>query len=415
MKKIKVVVFVLRFPSYSQTFVIQQIADLIEQGHHVDIVALYRNEDAALRHPLVEKFHMMSRVKYVFPDNLRLRSTNSWKTVLKAFMHFRARCTPLMKAAVSEITNRRFHEAYKLLYLASVSNQRIVDGDVVLVHFGNMGVYCDRLISAGLLTGKQATVFHGYEMSMTQMLAAYKSEYLRLSSREGVFLPISQFWQRRLESWGVPENHIRVHHMGVDTSRFEFGLKPIHSPLRVLSVARATEKKGLIYAINAVNSLEFEVAYEIVGDGELFDELKGAAGAMKNGHRIHFAGVQTSDYVQNALKETDVFLLPSITAQSGDMEGIPVSLMEAMASGVLVLSTQHSGIPELIAHEETGLLVAEKDSIGIARQLMRVEKKQVDCDQIRINARKKIETEFNATILAKELSELLVELSEIRC
>ena len=412
MTPIKVVVFVRQFPCYSQTFVIQQIADLIEQGHRVEIVALYRNEDAALRHPLIEKFDMMNRVQYVFPKNLRLRSADSWKTVLKAFLNYKSECLPLLKAAADEMLQLRFHEAYKLLYLSSVSNHRIAESDVVLVHFGNMGVYCDRMIKTGLLTGRQATVFHGYEISMIQMLAEYKSEYLRLSEQEGVFLPISQYWQRRLLSWGVPESHIRVHHMGVDTARFDFEMKPIQSPLRILTVARATEKKGLIYAIKAVDSLEIDVSYEIVGDGELFDELTRAAGAMENGHRVRLVGAQTAQYVNNALKQSDIFLLPSVTAASGDMEGIPVSLMEAMASGVLVLSTLHSGIPELIEHEVTGLLVAEKDSAAIARQLLRVASREVDCDQVRMNARKKIETDFNSTKLAGELSGLLVALSE---
>ncbi len=105
-------------------------------------------------------------------------------------------------------------------------------------------------------------------------------------------------------------------------------------------------------------------------------------------------------------KKADVFILPSVTDNSGDMEGIPVSLMEAMASGVVVLSTYHSGIPELIQDNISGFLVPERDVDALIEKIELI----IGHDNIatiREHARKRVEEEFNAQTLNLQLVKLL--------
>ena len=106
------------------------------------------------------------------------------------------------------------------------------------------------------------------------------------------------------------------------------------------------------------------------------------------------------------LKQTDLFLLPSVRDASGDKEGIPVSLMEAMASGVIVLSTFHSGIPELIEDGKTGFLVPERDANAIKSRMQDIVAHN-SLSSIRVAARAKVETEFNASTLSNQLLSIL--------
>lgn len=87
------------------------------------------------------------------------------------------------------------------------------------------------------------------------------------------------------------------------------------------------------------------------------------------------------------------------------MEGVPVALMEAMASGLVVVSTLHSGIPELIENEKTGFLVPERDSIAISTAIIKASSSN-KLPSIRQNAREKVEQEFNSKTLAQDLLNL---------
>ena len=108
------------------------------------------------------------------------------------------------------------------------------------------------------------------------------------------------------------------------------------------------------------------------------------------------------------IDEADVFLLPSVTGADGDMEGIPVALMEAMAVGIPVVSTLHSGIPELITSEHSGWLVPENNALALADRLAAFS----DIDQQTLipvlqNARQKVEAEFNQQVINRQLASLL--------
>jgi colanic acid/amylovoran biosynthesis glycosyltransferase len=103
------------------------------------------------------------------------------------------------------------------------------------------------------------------------------------------------------------------------------------------------------------------------------------------------------------LRDTDICLQPSVTASDGDMEGIPVSLMEAMAMGLLVVSTRHSGIPELIEHRVSGLLAEERDAEGLAELLVEAIRNPRLADGWRRSAREKVEREYSLATLHRQL------------
>lgn len=119
---------------------------------------------------------------------------------------------------------------------------------------------------------------------------------------------------------------------------------------------------------------------------------------------VYLRGQKNRDEVIGLLQDADIFLAPSVTANNGDMEGIPMALMEAMAMGLPVISTFHSGISELIEDGQTGFLTKEKDVNAIADKLLYVIHNSKRLDEIKKNARNHVNTHFN---LDKQNDELL--------
>lgn len=404
----KVIFFVKRFPVLSQTFVIDQINGLIDQGVDVKILAFYEEkQDIALKS--LEKHSLLKRTEFISPANTRKVKRPFKLLFLQLFDLFvqykYTSLKPVADFARYAKSNGKVVLAYEVAMTMWVNRNKIFEADSIIAHFGNNGVVAQKFISSGMLKGSLNTIFHGYEISEYENVSFWKTEYVELS-RSSKLLPISYFWKNRLESWGANSDAIRVLRMGVDIDTFDFKNKAMSENVRIVSVARATEKKGLRYAIKAMAHLDDRFHLTLVGGGELESNLKSLAVELGVNKNITFYGPQPPDFVKKILDASDIFLLPSVTDSVGDMEGVPVALMEAMASGLTVISTIHSGIPELITDGQSGFLVPEKDAISIANAVKRAALSD-EIHTIKENARKKVVSDFNSTKLSKELYTLL--------
>lgn len=193
---------------------------------------------------------------------------------------------------------------------------------------------------------------------------------------------------------------------GMDLDGFEY--RPAdtwapHQPARILAVGRFVEKKGFTHLIEAAACLrerDCKFTLEIIGDGPLAAELKARCVQLKLTDTVKFPGQQSTTYVKQAMTECDIVVVPSVTSQSGEMEGLPVVIMEAMATGVPVVATAHSGIPEILQDGITGHLTPEKDPVAIARAIETLlsEPNPALID----NARRLIEQTFNIDVVAKQ-------------
>ncbi len=144
-------------------------------------------------------------------------------------------------------------QSSKLLLPAIVANARqTYEADVFLVHFGYAGALANKLRELGILKGKQATVFHGADISRRHILDEHKQDYRNLFQQSELMLPISHLWQNKLIEMGCPPEKIHVTRMGIEPEKFNFQPRDgFHTPLRIVSVARLTEKKGLDVAHKA--------------------------------------------------------------------------------------------------------------------------------------------------------------------
>ena len=167
-----------------------------------------------------------------------------------------------------------------------------------------------------------------------------------------------------------------------------------------------TAKKGYEYVIQALSILKsegFDFTYEIVGEGELREDIADLISHYGLSRNVVLLGSKNHDYIVNFLQRIDVFISHNVTAQSGDQEGIPNTLKEAMLSGVPVFTTYHGGIPELVNDEINGFLTEEKNVQQLADKLKSFAFPLQNLENITNSAREMVVSMFDTDKLNREL------------
>lgn len=277
------------------------------------------------------------------------------------------------------LSGRLGEAVFKLQGSAPGLVRRLHDLNPALIHahFGLDGVKA--LPLAHSLRTPLLVTYHGYDATVRDEYArrSFRSHrvYLRrreeLERRAHLIIAVSQFIKTKLvESQGFPEEKLLVHYIGVDTETLRPDPGVSREPA-VLFVGRLVEKKGcehLIRAMSKVQSAMPEAELVIIGDGPLRYDLERKASEMLL--RYRFLGTQSPEAVQAWMNRARVFSVPSITAESGDAEGFGIVFAEAQAMGLPVASFASGGIPEAVSHDETGLLVYERDWEGLADNIL---------------------------------------------
>lgn len=406
------------FPSVSETFVLNQITGLIDQGHTVDIYAS-RPENLDKVHPDVVQYKLDQRTFYyeTISPNYGLRALKS--LYLCAVWGMRYPRTLLQAFNVWRYGN--YVKSMRLLHeIVPFLRNGCPEYDVIHCHFGPNGIKGMHLRDLGVIQGQLSTVFHGLDVS-SHLVQAGKDVYSQLFQTGDLFLPISERWKNRLLELGAPAEKTKVHHMGIDCRQFAFRprSRDRSDSVQLVTVCRLVEKKGVEYAIRAVAALQQyfpqylpPIHYTIVGDGSLKSELESLIAELRAEATIKILGWRQKAEVIEILESAHLFLAPSVTAQDGDQEGIPVALMEAMAMGLPIVSTDHSGIPELIESRVSGWLVPERDVNALAGALFELIQHPELAQPMSLTARRKVEAEFNIHMLNGELADHFQRLIE---
>lgn len=400
------------FPTLSETFVLNQITGLIDRGHTVDVFANTKGTSTKI-HPCVEQYRLIDRTTYrpFMPTGAVGRLfVGAWLILRYFFSH------PI---AISRALNvfRFGRRALTLeLLFGMIPWLRSEPYDIVLCHFGPNGIRSAILRDIGVLRGKIVTVLHGNDISKYVKTHGPRV-YDGLFRQGDLFLPISDRWRHRLVELGCDASRIHVHRMGVDCKALTFTPRSPQSPgtIRLVSVARLVEKKGIECAIRAVMRLGRSypgVRYDIIGDGPLLESLQQLMQSEATNATIRFHGWKDQEEVAEYLDASDVLLAPSVTSAEGDQEGIPVVLMEAMALGMPIVSTLHSGIPELVEDGKSGFLVSERDVDALVSKLGYLLEHPDDWAKMGAVGRRIVEAKYNIPALNDRLVELFAELLE---
>ncbi|MEN4634923.1 glycosyltransferase [Pantoea agglomerans] len=405
----KLTFFTMRFPVASETFVLNQVTHFIDAGYEVEIISVFPG-DLVNRHAAFDEYGLAAKTHYLLPEE-KISIVDKLNQRIKLVL------PKVTKPSLLRSLNVRRYGAQssKLLLPSIVANaKQTFTADVFLVHFGYAGALANKLRELGVLKGKQATVFHGADISRRHILEEHKLDYVNLFRQSELMLPISNLWKNKLIEMGCPPEKIHVTRMGIEPEKFNFHPRQaFQTPLRIVSVARLTEKKGLDVAVKASAILKQrggQFQYTIIGNGDQDEMMRDFIAREGMEDCVSMPGFKPQEEIRRALSEADIFLLPSKTAADGDMEGIPVALMEAMAVGLPVVSTFHSGIPELIENNVSGWLVEEDDPEALAETLLKLSQGEVDVAPVVAAARHKVETEFNQHIAYGELAQILERL-----
>ncbi len=361
MKGHRVGYVVHEYPSWTQTFSLRQISELLRQGVEVLPVASKQGPDVPPEQDPAP------------PPSAQLLPGLLSRQMLSAQLScFAARPVAYLRLLIATVSSLRAGVgAPRWLPLADfvrgAALARMLDtelADVSHLH----GEFAGSEASIALVAATLAR--------RTFSFSSHSSQYeplMRLKLREAAFVtPTSQYEASRLISrYGASSAKLHLLHIGVPhargSSRRSEGARS--SPSAILSVGSLQEKKGHEYLIRAVARLlarEIPVRCTIVGGGPLEQSLASLAGRLGVADRVTLAGWLPSAEITALTREADVFCLACVTSPSSGTDGIPFALMEAMQLGVPCVSTWTAGIPELIMPGVTGLLVPPADPGGLA-------------------------------------------------
>lgn len=400
----RIAFLVSEFPTVSQTFVLNQIVGLLDLGHDVQIFASKPGGSVPI-HDTYKKYDLSKRVQYCrIPENKVLRI---WKVLFLIVKY-----VPSNPRALFRLLNiLRFEKRRGSLSLLLLSIQFLRKGlfDVIHSQFGTHGLAAVSLNQILPSKCKLVTSIRGYDV--TVFLKKHPGIYRTLFREGDLFLPVCEFLRERLIQEGCEEKKIVVHYSGIDCSKFNYiqRQRMRGETVRVLTIARLVEKKGLSFAVEAVGDLIArgeKVEYRIVGDGALRESLQQLIVGKGIEQQVQLLGWKNHEEVKVLLEASHVLIAPSLTSESGDQEGIPNAIKEAMATGLPVISTFHSGIPELVADGLSGLLVPERNAASLADALAYLIGHPEVCEKMGQAGRRLVERKFNTNSLNKELEEL---------
>lgn len=332
--------------SYCSTFLKPEMLHLYRQVtsfRRVDTFVMTKKIEQATRFP----FHDIERI----PRPHRNFFRHGW-------MKFVERRPPLI---------------YRGEYQQLISILERRGADMMHIYFGHTGVHLLPFIREW---NKPCVVsFHGADVARNQQVDNYPGKLRVLFDSVRIVLARSQSLANRLVRFGCPPEKIRINRTGIPLNEFVFTSRefPRNGRWRVLQACRLIDKKGVGSAIRAfaVFAQKFpEAEFFIAGKGPLQPDLELIAQRCGVAGRVHFCGFLGQRDLCTLYARSHIFIHPSETPPDENQEGIPNSLLEAMATGLPVIATRHGGIPEAVTENRNGFLNEERDSEGLGQSMI---------------------------------------------
>jgi len=393
-----------RFPKITETFILYEILALQARGVTVDVHPLLREREAVV-HP--EAARLMDRIRFhpfvspsIVAANLRwlLRRPRAYLGVLFEVLLGTWGSPNFLVGAIGIFPkSARFARDMEQAGVGHVH-----------AHFATHPAVA-ALIVHRLAGIPFSFTVHGHDLHVEKRMLKEKIEAARF------VVSISEYNRDTMIAAcgeGV-RSRIRIVHCGIDPTVFRARARDARpdGPLRMVCVGRFDPVKGHTVLVEACRILaERGIAFEceLVGEGPLRKGVEESIRRAGLADRIRSLGALPRPEVVTLLEEADVFVLPSVRAANGEREGIPVSLMEAMATGLPVVSSRLSGIPELVESGVSGLLAEPHDAHGLADALQMLARDPALRARLGRAGREKVLAEFDLSRNVDALAALLV-------
>ena len=300
--------------------------------------------------------------------------------------------------------------AERFLSLRLAAHLKYKKIDVALAEFGTSGAFVAPPCS--LAKVPLVCIFHGFDATDRFIIRKLSLRYNMLFATAFRLIAVSDHLKKELVRLGADEKKIVVSPCGARRSPGH-NTKPSESRV-VLSVGRFVEKKAphlLLISFAQVLRKRPDVVFEMVGDGPLLGACLALARALKIESAVFFRGSLAHGCVTDALKNARIFVQHSVVSSTGDSEGSPVAIAEAMMAGLPVISTRHGGIASLIDDDVTGFLVDEFDAERLAEKICALIDDDVACDLMGERGRERAIQLFSREDHLRQLVEVLLSAS----
>lgn len=362
-----------RFPSISETFVLYEMLEIERLGARVELFPLVRQR-LSVQH--VDGDELVERAHFASPISWQVLTAQLYWLTRRPLAYVRA----WWRALRGNLRSPRFLSRAIVATPQAAAFARVMEREGVQhihahwAHHATLAAY----VAHQLTSIPFSFTGHANDIFVDQTMLAEK---IRSAS---FMVTISDFnWHFLRDLYGDElASKIHVVRCGVDSEAFrprepDGTTSPVdeRAPFDIVCVGRLHEKKGHVYLVDAVARLRergVSLRCHLVGEGDQRPRLEARIRELDLEDEVEVLGRQPQDRVIDLLATADVMVLPSVHTPSGRKEGIPVALMEAMASGLPVVATDLSGIPELVEPEKTGLLVPERDPAALADAIQRL-------------------------------------------
>ena len=404
MNKAKLAYLAPEIPGLSSTFVYNEIFALEDEGFDIATFSVHRSgnfsEDAKLQAVVDKTFYLYEKgIAKILKTNLAVFLSSPLRYLCQLVM-----CLGDMLSVINQprLCAGIFYRFLIGGLLAGELKRKEIEH--LHIHFAHIptdiGMY-----GCALADISYSVTAHANDIYERGWLIKAKI------ARSKFFATISNFNIKLLTEMGGDPNKLTIVRCGVNSKLFSSrATKARNKPIVFGLLGRLVEKKGTHILIDACAELKKsqpDFVIQIVGSGPLQEKLQAQANKLGLGQEVQFLGAKPHSEIANWLDNLDYFVLPCVRDSQGDMDGIPVALMEAMLKGVPVISSDISGVPELVIHNDTGLAAKNGNATDLANILAQAINESETAVQSRISkAKEHVMQEYDLTANAKRLAKL---------
>lgn len=385
------IAYVLKmYPRFSETFILNEILELERQGVDLHIYPLHMPNDG--------HFHAnLARVRasvFYLPEYLIAKLG---RVLADNYAVLRRNPPRYMRVLFYALRSRRPFKAFRRFLRAAVLVNHLQSSPIshLHAHFASSATHV--AMFAHLLNGiSYSFTAHAKDIFLNDV----DTNLLREEIRAAKFVvTVSDFNRNYLQD--IMTDHsgdIRRLYNGIDLDMFRLDSAALREPNLILGVGRLIEKKGwedLIRACALLAGQGVSFQCEIIGKGPLEGKLKNLIAELGLQDRVKLIGARPQDEVLAAYRRATLFALPCVIDPDGNRDGLPTVLLEAMAAGLPVISTDVTGVPEIITDGIDGLVVPQNDPAALAHALDHLLVSPTLREQFTIAARRKAEREFD--------------------
>jgi len=395
------------FPDLTQTFVYREVLALRAREIPVRTFSVWQPDPA---HLSAETIPLRDETFYIFPLSWFSMIIAHLKYITSRTLRYLGTLVFMLTRPGEPLRNRwrsLMHFVYGIVAIREMERLKI---EHIHVHFA-WSASSIALIAQRLLGIPFSISLHSKEIFSDRLLLADKVQDSKF------IVTISEYNQRFLNELfpeGELDNKIHIVHCGLDPDIFNASPKPQknYAEFVIVGVAQLVPRKGFHVLIEACHHLAcrgMPFRCHIFGEGEERNQLESLIEHYNLGKQVLMPGWIQQEELHQHLNQADVFALPCIRDKSGDQDGIPVVLMEAMAMELAVVSTRISGIPELIEHGRNGLLTNPGDATALADALHLLKNNSELRLRLGKAGRETVIKEFNIHRTAEQMAMLLTK------